>query len=382
MKLFAISFAFIYLILISSLANASAVSQEIGNDVLLNLVENIPYNGDNPPYSYDNNGNAESQPFSIAIPARNLSRGSAWDLLLLNIMSNATDGPIVSEVSAIKGSDGSLMWQKTYPDAIVYAFPVDDLNGDGGSDIVVDMVLAGMSFIPYSKLIVLNGFNGTEIWSKPAILSTTIAYPLNKTELLVHFFSIDPINKSAVTKISSILARNGSEIDSRTFQGAIAVEYPAKNLTGYKTRDSIMAAYNIDETNSSVTTRISALRNLNRSALWNKTFSGVAIAIPNDDVTGDGLSDIIVYELHPEENSTNTSIDLLSGANGRMLWIRQLNGSIGITSIVPDLTGDGLKDFIIYKFGGSDKEATSVEAVKGDTGLLLWSKPSMIFLPQ
>ncbi|MGA9100019.1 MAG: hypothetical protein WB392_13925 [Methanotrichaceae archaeon] len=382
MKLFALSLAFVYLLLISSLANASAISHDIGKDALINLVENIPYKVGNPPSNDDTNGTAENQSFSIAIPARNLSGDSAWDFLTLKVMSNATEGTMVSEVSAIRGSDGSLLWQKRYEDAIAYAFPVYDLNGDDRSDIVVDVVLAGMTFIPYSELLVLDGRNGTEIWSKPNILAATIAYPLNKTDLLVHIFSIDPMNKSAVTKISSILAANGTEIDSKTFQGAIAVEYPAKNLTGNASADSIIAAYNIDERNSSVSTHISALSGLNHSTLWNKTFNDMAIAIPNEDVTGDGLSDIVIYELHSDENSTDTSIALLRGTDGKVLWNRLYNGSIAVASTVPDLTGDGIKDFIICKFDGSGKEPVSFEAVKGDDGSLLWSRPSMILLPQ
>jgi len=382
MKLFALSLAFVYLLLISSLANASAVSHDLGKDALMDLVENIPYNGINPPSNDDTNGTAENQSFSIAIPVRNLSGNSAWDFLTLKLMSNATEGTVVSEVSALKGSDGSLLWQKRYEDAIAYAIPMDDINGDGRSDVVVDMVLAGMSFIPYSELIALDGHNGSEIWSKPTVLAATIAYPLNKTDLLVHFFSIDPMNKSAVTKISSILATNGTEIDSRTFQDAIAVEYPVMNLTGNASSDSIIAAYNIDEKNRSVSTHIRALSGLNHSSLWNKTFNNTAIAIPNEDVTGDGLSDIVIYELCPEEDSTNTSIALLRGTDGRMLWKRLYNGSIGFASTVPDLTGDGMNDFIIYKFNRSGKEPVSFEAVKGDDGSLLWSRPSIILLPQ
>ncbi len=387
-KLFAISLAFVCLLLISLLANGSTVSQDLGKDALMNLAGNISYNVRNLTVNDTAISAAKNQSFSMAIPVRNLSGGRAWDFLMLKITNNDTKGTIASEISALKGSDGSLLWKKDFPEAIAYAFPVDDPNGDGSSDVVVDVALTGMSFIPYSELLVLDGSNGTEIWRRQNFLAATIAYPLNKTMLLEHLFGIDPANKTAVTKISSILAANGTEIDSRIFQGAIAIEYPACNLTGNASHDSIIAAYNIDEKNSSVSTDISALRSLDRSELWHKKFNNLALAIPNEDVTGDGLSDIVVYEMRPERNSsnsinsTNTSISLLRGSDGVMLWQRLYNGSVAIASTVPDLTGDGIKDFIIYKFGGSGKEAASVEALKGDNGSLLWSRPSMILLPQ
>lgn len=380
MKLFALSLAFACLLLISILANASTISQDLGKDALMELANNVSDNAKNLAVMDMANGTSNNQSFSIAIPARNLSGSTAWDFLVLKVISNASDGTIASEISAMKGSNGSLLWQKQYQDAIAYAFPVDDLNGDGRSDIVVDTVLAGMNFIPYSELLVLDGRNGTEIWRKPEILAATIAYPINKTELLAHVFSIDPMNKTAVTKISSILAANGTEIDSRIFQGAIAIEYPAKNLTRKATSDSIIAVYNIDERNSSVSTNISGLSGLNHSTLWKKTFNSLAIAIPNEDVTGDGLTDLIVYEMRQGGNSTNTSIALLRGLDGALIWQRLYNGSMVVASTVPDLTGDGKKDFIIYKFGESSN--AGIEAVKGDDGSLLWSRPSMVLLPQ
>lgn len=382
MKLFALYSVFSYLLLISLLANASASSQDISTYALNDLTGSLPDYGRDLINSGISSGIAENQSFSIAIPARNLSGTSAWDLLALTVISNATDDTITSEVSALKGSDGSLLWQKEYPDAFAYTFPVEDINGDGYSDVVVDLALTGMSFIPYSELIVLDGSSGAEIWRRSTILAATIAYPLNKTGLLVHFFGIDPINKTAVTKISSVLASNGTEIDSRIFQGAIAIEYPAKNLTGNATADSIIAAYNIDERNSSVSTDISALSSRDRSELWSRAFDCMAIAIPSEDVTGDGLSDIIVYEIRPNENSTDTSITLLRSTDGSMLWRRYYNGSIGFASAVPDLTCDGIKDLIVHKFSGPGKDAAGVEALKGDDGSLLWSRPSMILLPQ
>ncbi|MFB3766128.1 MAG: hypothetical protein ACE14P_12910 [Methanotrichaceae archaeon] len=368
--------------LISLLANASTASEDLSNDALMNFAGNISYDVRDLTVNGSPIDAAKNQSFSIAIPARNLSGCQAWDFLVLKVTSNSTEGSIASEVSALKGSDGSLLWQKEYPDAIAYAFLVDDLDGDGSSDVVVDLALEGMKFIPYSELLVLDGRNGTEIWRRPNFLAATIAYPLNKTMLLVHLFSIDPVSKTAVTKISSVLTANGTETDSRIFNGAIAIEYPANNLTGKGAHDSITSAYIINEKNSSVSTVIAALRSADRSELWNKIFRDIAIAIPNDDMTGDGLSDIVVYEMHTWENSTNESISLFRGSDGVMLWQRLYNGSVAIASSVPDLTGDGIMDFIIYEFGGPDKEDTGVEAVKGDDGTLLWRRPSMILLPQ
>jgi hypothetical protein len=381
---------------------------------------------------------------SFAIPADNLNGDSAWDMLVMNFTSNSSEDSFRSEVSAIDGSSGETLWNSSFPDAIAYAFPVKDLNADGNNDVVIDVVLEGISFIPFSRVMAVSGYNGSEIWSRPSVLAATIAYPLekNSSALLVHLFGIDVVNNSIVTEISSIDATNGTEIDARTFPGSIALEYPAGNLTKDDIPDSLIATYeiDIDSENSSTSmpsTRIAALSGSGRIELWNATFKeSMAIAVPNDDVTGDGLDDLVVYELlldannssiandiidgglindglddgslintdlaaditasgvaslygqsqddlglGEESSSLSTRISVVRGIDGVVLWQRTYNDSIAIATTVPDLTGDGLKDFVISKIGTSDEEnASETEAVKGDDGRLLWRRPSMMIV--
>jgi hypothetical protein len=384
---------------------------------------------------------------SFAIPADNLNGDSAWDMLVMNFTSNSSEDSFRSEVSAIDGSSGELLWNSSFPDAIAYAFPVKDLNSDGSNDVVIDVVLEGISFIPFSRVMAVSGCNGSEIWSRPSVLAATIAYPLekNSSELLVHLFGIDVINNSIVTEISSIDATDGAEIDARTFPGSIALEYPAGNLTQDYITDSLIATYeiDIDSKNSSTSmpsTRIAALSGSGRIELWDATFKeSMAIAVPSDDVTGDGLDDLVVYELlldannssiadssiadsiidgglinsglaggslintdlaanipasevtslydqgglglGEESSSLSTRISAVRGIDGVILWQRTYNDSIAIATMVPDLTGDGLKDFVVSKIGTSDEEnASQTEAVKGDDGRLLWRRTPMMIV--
>ena len=153
--------------------------------------------------------------------------------------------------------------------------------------------------------------------------------------------------------------------------------------TDYKCNSRyIIAAYSIDDKNSSVSTKIIALSNLNHSELWNKTFDSTAIAIPDEDVTGDGLSDIVVCEIYAKENSTDADITLLIWTDGLRLWKRCHNSSIEVASTAPDLTDDGIKDFAVYRFSTSGNGSASVEASLGDDGSMLWRTLSMILLPQ
>jgi outer membrane protein assembly factor BamB len=71
----------------------------------------------------------------------------------------------------------------------------------------------------------------------------------------------------------------------------------------------------------------------------------------------------------------------MRGEDGKMLWRRTFGSSLVLASAGPDLTGDGARDLMIYKMAetGSGME---LQAVKGDDGKPLWSRPSTILISQ
>jgi len=117
---------------------------------------------------------------SLASPIADLNQDNATDLLLLNISSDPETNAFRSEISILSGRDGSVLWARDYPDSLAFAFPVEDLNGDGRRDIIVDTVLAGTKFVPCSSIAALDGGNGTEIWSKSHIFCCRLCLPRQK----------------------------------------------------------------------------------------------------------------------------------------------------------------------------------------------------------
>ncbi len=349
----------------------------MSDQALMNLLANTYESGPNP------------QPpnttgiISLAFPVPDLDRDNATDLLALNITSDPATDTTISQISAMSGRDGSILWQKEYSDSIAYALPAGDLNGDGRTDIMVDEVLAGTKFIPYSSVSALDGGSGTEIWSRPQILSVTLAYPAtsnNTSEFLAHVFGIDSRNNTVATKIVRINGTNGTEISARIFPGAVAIEYPAGNFIGDSLQDSMSAIYEPDESGQNITTTIEAIDGRSRSTLWDRTFSGLALAVPAPDLNGDGNDEVIVYLMSFANNTTRNEIAVIEGIDGMLLWQKSFGSTLAFAAAGPDLTGDGKKDLIVYKLGES--KDSEVEALKGDDGELLWNKTGMMIMPQ
>ncbi len=329
----------------------------------------------------------QDEPLNLAFPVDDLNGDSASDILVLTISSGPDANEFSTAVSAMSGSDGIILWEREYSDGFAIPYPAEDLNGDGLSDVIMNTIIAGMSSLPYSELSALNGYDGTEIWSRPHFLAITFAYPMkdaagdNATDLIEHLFGIDSINGSLVTKISAVDGSSGTEIASEIFPGAIAVEYPAGNFTDDHVQDSITAAYLVDENMpNSIASAISAKSGSDGTALWNISFDeSLAIAIPVEDITGDGLDDLIVY-IVGNDTEVNFEMAAVQGSDGQTLWKRSSGESLAIAFVGPDLTGEGTKDLIVYKL--DEFEGGETQAVKGDDGSTLWTQPLMIFIPQ
>lgn len=348
---------------------------------------------------------SEPQVLRLAFPAADLDGDHATDLLVMNISSDASTEVFNSEIFALSGSNGSALWQRDYTGSLVLAQTAGDLNGDGLTDIMVNEVLSSGSLIPYSSISAVCGINGTAIWSRSQILALTLAYPVqdgsanNSSQFLVHVMGMDSMNNRIFTSIARANGSNGTNIDERMFSDALAIEYPAGNLTSDRVQDSITAVYQLsgsltggvsngedddekageDAPLNITATAFEARDGLMHKTLWNGSFTGPALAMPVADLTGDKRDDVLVYLMdYFEYGSIGSDIVLLDGSNGLALWQQSFSGLV-LATAGPDLTGEGLQDLIVYNWGES--EQANMLAVKGDDGMVLWIREGMIFIP-
>ncbi|MGV8175602.1 MAG: hypothetical protein ACP5OU_07870 [Methanothrix sp.] len=361
--------------------------------------EDQDFAGDNYDSLFDSYSQIPNMPAvtSLAFPASDLDGDDAMDLLVMNISSEPDTKTFNSNVSAISGADGRILWQKEYPGSLVFAMTAGDLNDDGKTDIMVDEIMAEEGLSLHSSISILDGEDGLEIWSLPQMMAMTLAYPIrdvdgdDASEILVHTFGIDSINSSISTRISRVSGKEGTTLDERIFSDGLAIEYPSGNLTSDDLQDSIIAIYhmnsstisNINDDIMNITaTTFEAIDGDERIALWEKSFDGLAVALPATDLTGDDLDELAVYLIRYAENgSISNDIAVLQGSDGEVLWEKSFGGSMALAVPGVDHTGEGLRDLIIYRQLGSEGSGSEVLAVKGDDGRLLWSRPGMVYIP-
>ena len=332
---------------------------------------------------------------SLALPVSDLDGDKAADLLVMNISGQAETEDFNSSISALSGADGSVLWQKDYPGSLVYAMTAGDLNGDDRTDVMVNQVLAGQELSLSSSVSVFDGSNGEEIWSRPQTMAMTVAYPVKDNDgddapdIVVHTFHVDGMNGSLSTRIARVSGASGVDIDEQEFMGALAIEYPAGNLTSDDVTDNIIAIYQFngimsdeleDDLKNITATRLEAIDGKGGAKLWEQSFSGPAVALPVADLTGDDKEELAAYLIrYGEDASITNDLALLQGSDGAVLWQNSFPGFMAIAMPGADQTGEGLRDVIIYKLQGSQNVETL--AVKGDEGRQLWSRPGTMYIP-
>jgi len=97
------------------------------------------------------------------IPA-NLTSAHRTDILVTTLKINLIFGSVTSEITAKNGSNGRVLWTKSFRDNIAAGLPVD-LTNDGKEEVVIASTQMG-EFTMTSDVIAVNGDDGTERWRK------------------------------------------------------------------------------------------------------------------------------------------------------------------------------------------------------------------------
>ena len=285
------------------------------------------------------------------VPVDDVDGDGKPDLIVSVMVESLTDALWNGSVIMKSGINGTHLWNESVNGTGYFwlnAFPVDDVDGDGKPDIIVEIEAEdGVTDIVNNTVIMKSGINGTHLWEE----NNTGEY----AEMWA--FAVDDVDGDGKPEIAVYT----SEIDLNT---------SAKNL--------------------SIIVKVGK----NGTHLWQENFTGYDpheyvewYIIPMPDLNGDGLRDLIVgvsgwiaQEGEDEDGDGgprwNGTVIAKVGKNGTHLWQENHTATYWMSDLklmnVGDLNGNGVPDVIVVI--EYDRYNATVIAKEGKNGTHLWQE--------
>ena len=294
------------------------------------------------------------------------------------------------------------LWHESHDGADwTYAFPVGDLDGDGGEDVLVLTSTYNETANTETKTVIAKrGYDGKYLWSvyvtgtEPS-LSANAAGDLDgdgKADVLVH-------SATAETVIAK-RGYDGEQLweESVTGTGSSLSAKAAGDLDGDGRADVLVYFNKYDKFSDKTKGTVIAKRGYDGEHLWEESVTGgtggsqmilvgnIASASIAGDLNGDGKEDILVQlsEYNEDTGEITAKVIAKRGYDGEQLWGLHATktGASLSAKAAGDLVGDGRGDVLLKvstiefdftRFPPASGSA-SVIAVQGYDGKQLWEE--------
>jgi hypothetical protein len=316
--------------------------------------------------------------------------------VLVNTQNYDSDTDLYeSSLIAKKGSNGATLWSDSINGngAGLFGYQVDDLDGDGLKDVLVNTQNYNTSTGLYTiTLIAKNGSIGADLWNR-SINGSSVwlsGYPAGDldgdglTDVLLNIQKYD--SATGMPEYAS-MAKKGSNGVTLWYKSIKEISgylsgSPVDDLNGDGLKDVIVNTQNYDPASGLYTYKLLAKNGSNGATLWNHSIRGISAYLSGsqvDDLNGDGLKDVLVntQNYDPDTGIYTNSVVAKNGPDGSILWSQSINGSSvylnGYT--VDDINGDGLKDVFLSarRYDQAAGMYSSLKAKNGSNGATLWS---------
>ena len=316
-------------------------------------------------YVFDGSNGAQLWNISIrnclaaAYPISDIDGDNVSELLINKWLMEGYEAAF-SKMEIVKGTDASELWNKSFANCFAVAYPVTDLNGDNVTELVVDTWRFDRPE-PITEIFVIDGNEGSFLWNRSisvgylaAAYSVTDFTGDNITELAINAF-----NEIPSTIIEVVDGVNGTLLWSKTINNSLSAVYPATDLTKDGTSELIINSWLFSNGILSES-GVLIVNGLDGAILWNFSASGMAVTYPATDLTNNNVSEIIMNVWGPELESTR--IVLFEGLTHTELFSKTMSNSLAAAYPVSDLTGDNISEMAVNELNFK-KEAANITIV-------------------
>ena len=272
---------------------------------------------------------------------------------------------------------------------------IQDIDADGDEDVIVGTAWGDRSIIAFS------GKTGTQIWKHDTheygdggwVYAVDVSYDYDGDGVNdVLAATGDDSSDTGPVRVYCLNGLDGVSIWERYIGGPVFSVLGVEDFNGDGIPDVIAGASNADETQGSVY----GINGSDGSIEWTKTTSGTSVwaLLQLDDITGDGVKDIIAgdfggnyYLINPVNNNqinqgsiggalllrfeelkdvnadgfrdvlvahSNNSGVVLSGYDGSNVWYQSLADKSWNVAVIDDISGDDINDVIIGTLYGNN----------------------------
>tara|TARA_B100000315_G_scaffold259407_1_gene315357 strand:- start:15140 stop:18094 length:2955 start_codon:yes stop_codon:yes gene_type:complete len=273
---------------------------------------------------------------------------------------------------------GTLIWSYQGIENIEDVESIQDINGDGYHDVIIETYFAGADG---DHLVALSGYGSG---SPQVIWSTTpqgSAYPSGgwgnkclKTSSDLNGDDYDDILLGTAWANETVFAVSGLdgetlwEYDTHVDNGGgwVYSVSPISDITGDGV-DDVLAGAGAQNQGASGSRSIYCFDGLSGELLWRyEGFDAVSAVISPGDLNGDGISDAVGGFGGNSSDNRVAAIDGTSTTTGSLIWEYQMNGDVQTMSNIGDVDSDGINDIIAAGWGDN------VVALSGSSGDLIW----------
>lgn len=236
----------------------------------------------------------------------------------------------------LDGEQGSLLWSFQALGPIINTAAAGDLNNDGTIDVVITSNVDGHA---YAYLYVLNGENGTPLWSRKVDNFAT-------APLLADFNSDGHLDIILSTRTSILIldGADGTTIWSRSMDTYVDTPLSLADVDGDFTYEIIQGSWN---------KTIYMLKPLDKKTVWSFSVDEEFILSTPcvADIDGDRKLDIIIGGTSSDTTAAS-HIYVLDGITGKLSYKWVISGGIVSSPSASDIDNDGMNEIVVASLDG------------------------------
>ncbi len=328
--------------------------------------------------------------WNVSIP------GIIWiERFSLDCNGDGIDDPLITYydneynhyITLLSGFDGRVILDSL---SCGYGFSKDtDVDADGLPDVILGISeYNSCSYVYDNRIVALKGTDGTQIWSVPCSNSDYMNFNFDAFGEDVNSDGIKDIVAGIDNSISLLSGKDGSQIWTTNNVAHFVIYTKAVNNDGIDDVCLVSSDWN-------GSFGITVLNGVDGRLIWKYTGSTTYDFSVDfeDDIDGDNKDDVFISTVKLQDGTIYTTLKVLSGANGRLVWMNSYpinidqdildEGFVGKyayawTHCGHDFNGDATKDPVVelefYFSDGYDYYTIGMVLVAdGNTGNEIWN---------